>query len=115
MSFNDNVPQRSARRHRPAIIGIVVALLAALAAFLWFGANPQRGEAPPAGSVPAEVTEGTVPSGTVSPPGTPGGEGATTAPAGTAPAVTDPTTTKPPATTTGPDAAGAGGDRPATN
>lgn len=114
MSFNDNVPERSARRHRPAIIGIVVALLAALAAFLWFGANPERGEVEPAAPVPAEVTDGTVPSAAVSPPGTPGAEGAAT-PAGTAPAVTDPATTTPPATTTGPDASASGTAAPASN
>ena len=86
MSFNDNIPERAARRHRPAIIGIIVALLAAAAAFLWFSANPERGEAPPAGPVPAEVTDGTVPAETVSPPGTPGGDSTTPAGATTTPA-----------------------------
>ncbi|MDO5529982.1 MAG: hypothetical protein Q4F71_11320 [Paracoccus sp. (in: a-proteobacteria)] len=42
MSHNDNIPQRSAARHRPALIAIAVALLvAALALFLFGGADPE--------------------------------------------------------------------------
>lgn len=111
MSHNENIPQKSARNHRPAIIAIAVALIAAVLAFMWFGANPERGEVPPAGPVPAEVTDGTVSTDTVSPPGTPGAE--TTTATETPPAVTNPPTTMPPATTTGPDAAETGTDTPA--
>ena len=78
MSHNDNNIERAARNHRPAILAIAVALGLALLAFLVFGGWGQRGETEPADPVPAEVTSGTVPAGTVSPPGTPGAE---TAPA----------------------------------
>ena len=78
MSHNDNIPQRSARNHWPAIIAILVALALAVAAFMWFGASSERGETAPADPVPAAVTEGTVPAGTISPPGTPGAATTTT-------------------------------------
>lgn len=99
MSHNENFPEKSARNHRPAIIAILAALAVALMAFLWFGADDERGEVDAAGPVPAEVTSGTVSDATVSPPGTPGGEDS----AVTTPATdTAPATTTPPATSTGP-------------
>ncbi|MCF3972802.1 hypothetical protein [Paracoccus salsus] len=44
MSFNNENPKTSAKNHRPAIIGIVVALLVAVIAFLLFmpGADEQN-------------------------------------------------------------------------
>ncbi len=78
MSHNDNNPQRSASRHRPALIAIAVALLAALIAFLVFmpGTNEQNegiATTPPPAETPitnAEGTDGTAPP-VVSPEGTP--------------------------------------------
>lgn len=78
MSHNDNNPQRSASRHRPALIAIAIALLAAFLAFVVFrpGMNdPNDGIAttPPPGETPITNTEGidgTAPP-VVSPEGTP--------------------------------------------
>lgn len=78
MSHNDNNPQRSANRHRPALIAIVVALLAVILAFLVFrpGMNEQNdgiATTPPPAETPvtgAEGTDGTAPP-VVSPAGTP--------------------------------------------
>lgn len=78
MSYNDNNPQRSASRHRPALIAIAVALLLALLAFVVFrpGMNEQNdgiATTPPPAETPitdAEGTDGTAPP-VVSPEGTP--------------------------------------------
>ena len=64
MSHNDNNPQRSASRHRPALIAIAVALLAALIAFLVFmpGTNEQTegiATTPPPAETPITNAEGT--------------------------------------------------------
>lgn len=88
MSHNDNRPERSARRHKPALIAIAVALLVAAIAFLFFipGAPDQDGIAttpPPAGTTSTEAegtdaddaapvvvpdpVEGTVPEGQTTP------------------------------------------------
>lgn len=41
MSHNENLPQRAATRHRPAVIAIIVALLVAgLAIFVFGGSEP---------------------------------------------------------------------------
>lgn len=59
MSHNDNVPERAARRHSPAIIGILVALVLAALAFVVFGwtggddAGPARELAPGSAAEPA--------------------------------------------------------------
>lgn len=60
MSHNDNDPERSARRHKPAVIAIAVALLVAVIAFVFFipGAPDQDGIAttpPPAGTPTTEA------------------------------------------------------------
>lgn len=47
MSYNDNNPERSARRHRPAIWAIAVAIGLAVVAFLLFspmGGEPETGD-----------------------------------------------------------------------
>ncbi|WP_147482373.1 hypothetical protein [Paracoccus siganidrum] len=87
MSHNDNVPERSAWRHRPALIAIVVALVVAALAFLVFipGSPEDDGIAttpPPAGTTSTEAegtedpatapvvpepVEGTVPEGETAP------------------------------------------------
>ena len=52
MSYNDNNVERSARRHRPAIIGILVALaLAAMAFFLFVPWQSDEHAVTPAGGV----------------------------------------------------------------
>ena len=71
MSHNDNNPQRSARRHNPALIAIAVALIAAVVAFLVFipGAPEEDGIAttpPPAGTTSTEA-EGTDPGDATAP------------------------------------------------
>ena len=63
MSHNDNNPQRSARRHKPALIGIAVALLAAFLAFMVFrpGMDTQNdgiATTPPPASTPVTDAEG---------------------------------------------------------
>ena len=80
MSHNDNVPERAARRHMPAIVAILAALALAGVALIVFGGGgrdePVQGElAPATGDAGTSTT--TVPATTTSP--------ATTAPA-TAPA-----------------------------
>ncbi len=89
MSHNDDNLNREARRHNPAIIAIIVAVVVAIAAFLVFrpGVNEQNeGIAttpPPAGTTttPAEGTDGaTAP--VIAPEGAaPAPAGGTTAPA----------------------------------
>lgn len=64
MSHNDNVPERAARNHRPAIIGIVVAVLVALVAYFVFmpGTNEQNegiATTPPPAETPVTPAEGT--------------------------------------------------------
>ena len=84
MSHNDNNPERSARRHRPAIWAIAVAIGLAVVAFLLFapmGGEPEGGDvevvAPgsDAGATTGTATTGTATTGTA-PAGT-----ATTTPA----------------------------------
>ena len=78
MSHNDNNVQRSASRHRPALIALAIALLAAFLAFMVFrpGAEEQNegiNTTPPPAETPitnAEGTDGTAPP-LVSPEGTP--------------------------------------------
>lgn len=78
MSYNDNNPQRAARRHMPAMIALAIALIAAVVAFMVFRpgtAEDNSGIAttPPPAEVPlttAEGTDGTAPP-VVSPEGTP--------------------------------------------
>lgn len=78
MSHNDNNPQRSASRHKPALIAIAIALLAAFLAFMVFrpGMDDQNegiATTPPPAETPitdAEGTDGTAPP-LVSPEGTP--------------------------------------------
>lgn len=78
MSHNDNNPQRSASRHKPALIALAIALLAALLAFFVFrpGIDDQNdgiATTPPPGETPitnAEGRDGTAPP-LVSPEGTP--------------------------------------------
>lgn len=78
MSHNDNNVQRSASRHKPALIALAIALLAAFLAFMVFrpGVEEQnQGLAttpPPAGTpvTEAEGTDGTAPP-LVSPEGLP--------------------------------------------
>lgn len=52
MSHNDNIPQRSARRHMPAILAIIAALVLAGIALVVFGAlggdDPAEGNLAPA-------------------------------------------------------------------
>ena len=85
MSYNDNNPERSARRHRPAIWAIVVAIGLAVIAFLMFapmGGEQETGDvevlAPGTGTTTeggAAGTAGTATTGTAT---------TDTAPAGTA-------------------------------
>lgn len=79
MSHNDNNPQRSARRHKPALIALSIALLAALIAFLVFqpGMNDQNegiATTPPPADTPITNAEGQdgERSPAVSAPGLPG-------------------------------------------
>ena len=88
MSYNDNNPERSARRHRPAIWAIVVAIGLAVIAFLLFapmGGEEETGDvevlAPgttPEGGAAGTAGTGTATTGTATTGGTTG-----TAPAGT--------------------------------
>lgn len=96
MSHNENTPERSARRHSPALIAIVAALLlAGIAAlvFGWMNGRPEPvGEHAPASDAVSTMTPGATPA-------------ATDAAVPAAPATTTPpATTAPPATTTGPAA-----------
>lgn len=64
MSHNSNDVERSARRHRPALIAIAVALLVAFLAFMIFtpGANEENDgivTTPPPGDTPVSTAEGT--------------------------------------------------------
>ena len=57
MSFNDNDPERAARNHRPAIIGIVVALVvAAIAYFAFMPGTDEQNEGIATPPPPAETT-----------------------------------------------------------
>ena len=68
MSYNDNNVERSARRHRPAIIGILVALtMAAIAFFLFVPWQSEEHAVAPAGAVVEGTTTGDAPA--VSPEG----------------------------------------------
>ncbi len=78
MSHNDNNPQRSARRHVPALTAIAIVLIAAFVAFIVFrpGTDEQNAgisTTPPPEGTPltnAEGTDRTAPP-LVSPEGTP--------------------------------------------
>lgn len=78
MSHNDNNTQRSASRHKPALIALAIALLAAFLAFVVFrpGVEEQNdgiATTPPPAETPitnAEGIDGTAPP-LVSPEGTP--------------------------------------------
>lgn len=64
MSHNDDNLNREARRHNPAIIAIIVALVVAVAAFLVFrpGTNEQNegiATTPPPADTPITPAEGT--------------------------------------------------------
>lgn len=64
MSHNDDKAERSARRHRPAIIAIAVALLVAVLAYLVFmPGTDEQGEGiattPPPADTPLTDAEGT--------------------------------------------------------
>lgn len=75
MSHNDNIPQRSARRHAPALIAIIAALtLAGLALVVFGGLGGQKDdgvvrEVAPAtsGSPQADTTGNSVPQPTTAP------------------------------------------------
>lgn len=75
MSYNDHNPQRAARRHRPAIWAIAVALgLAALAAifFLPVGGRKDTGDVKvvaPGAAVPAPAAPTTMPATGAAPAG----------------------------------------------
>lgn len=56
MSHNDNIPERSARKHRPALWAIGTAIGLALVAFLMFSS---MGSDKPAGGQPEVVAPGT--------------------------------------------------------
>ena len=76
MSHNDDNPQRSASRHKPALIAIAIALLAAFLAFVVFrpGTNEQNqglATTPPPAETPITNAEGT--DGSTSPPVSAGG------------------------------------------
>ncbi|MFN4061093.1 MAG: hypothetical protein ACK4IA_10110 [Paracoccus hibiscisoli] len=63
MSYNHNDPEKAARKHKPAIIAIVVALAVAVLAFLVFapGANEQNdgiATTPPPAGTPMSDAEG---------------------------------------------------------
>ncbi|MFN3277908.1 MAG: hypothetical protein ACK41Y_05850 [Paracoccus hibiscisoli] len=63
MSYNHNDPEKAARKHKPAIIAIVVALAVAVLAFLVFtpGANEQNdgiATTPPPADTPMSDAEG---------------------------------------------------------
>lgn len=63
MSFNHDNPEKAARKHKPAIIAIIVALAVALIAFLVFspGANEQNdgiATTPPPEGMPISDAEG---------------------------------------------------------
>lgn len=63
MSFNSNDPGRSARRHRPALIAIAVAILVAVIAFLVFSPGVEKADdgvtqTPPPAGVPLTDAEG---------------------------------------------------------
>ena len=85
MSHNDNIPERSARRHRPAIWAIAVAIGLAVVAFLLFA---------PMGSEVEDTTPEILAPGTSS--GTEGGSATTVESTDSAPETTGGTATTAP-------------------
>ena len=74
MSFNEDDPARSMRKHRPAIWGIIIAvavavLLAVVLLPLGSGDDPLRGEVVAPGGTTAPVSDIAGPNPTVTPPG----------------------------------------------
>ena len=74
MSFNEDDPARSVRKHRPAIWGIIIAvaiavLLAVVLLPLGSGDDPLRGEVVAPGGTAAPVSDSAVPDPAVTPPG----------------------------------------------
>lgn len=81
MSHNENEPERSARNHMPAIIAIVVAIVVAGLAFMYFSAaeppaddatqstvvEEVTGETPEAGGLPADGVQAPTEGEAVSP------------------------------------------------
>lgn len=58
MSHNDNIPERSANRHRPALVAILVALVvAALAMFIFGGSDPEGEDVSRTAPADAPLTE----------------------------------------------------------
>lgn len=91
MSYNENDPTRSVRKHRPAIWGIIIAvavavLLAVVLLPLGGGEDPLTGEVVAPGGTAEPVPDTAVPNPTVTPPG--GQPAEDTAPAGPGGAVT---------------------------
>ncbi|WCR11710.1 hypothetical protein JHW45_04870 [Paracoccus stylophorae] len=93
MSYNENDPGRSASKHRPALIGIAVAIIAAIVAYLVFlpGTDEQNEgiatTAPPADTAVSEAS------------GTDAGSTPDIAPEGSAPVTPDGEATAPEAET----------------
>lgn len=85
MSHNDNIPERSARRHRPAIWAIAVAIGLAVIAFLLFAPMGGEEEGGDVEIVAPGTDAGTEGSSTTGTPTT-GTATTGTAPTGTAPA-----------------------------
>lgn len=74
MSYNENDPTRSVRKHRPAILGIIIAvavavLLAVVLLPMGSGDDPLRGEVLAPGGTVEPVPDTAAPNPTVSPPG----------------------------------------------
>lgn len=74
MSFNEDDPARSMRKHRPAIWGIIIAvavavLLAVVLLPLGSGDDPLTGEVVAPGGTTAPVSDIAAPNPTVTPPG----------------------------------------------
>lgn len=62
MSHNENIPEKGARKHSPAMIAILVALVVAAGAAFLFGASDPEPADPTTGN--AVVTNGAIPEDT---------------------------------------------------